>query len=75
PDSVALAAGYHSRAKGALGCALMLIERDQQWHIIAAKAVIVDGRRIKPDTWYGLHGGKVVRVDDDGDPIAKAVAK
>ncbi|MDQ7992975.1 MAG: hypothetical protein AAGC63_15495, partial [Propionicimonas sp.] len=72
-DSIAITTGWHGKAKGAVGCGLMLAERDDYGHLIGVKAVLVDGKRIKPDTWYGLHGGRVVRVDDDGEPITKAV--
>ena len=69
--SVALAAGYRSRAIGAKGCALCLIERGTDGKILAAKAVIVGrksgGRTIRPGVWYGLIGGCVVEVDDDGE--------
>jgi hypothetical protein len=72
-DSVAMASGWRGRAKGADGCALFLVERDDELHIVAAKAAIV-GRRcgnrlIKADVWYGLIGGKVVEVDSDGEAI------
>ena len=31
----------------------------------AVKAEIVDGEKIKPDTWYTLKGGEFVEVTDD----------
>ena len=75
--SVALAAGFEGYAKGDEGCVLSLIERADwrdDYRIISAKSVIVgreaDGRRIKPDTWYSLRGGKVVEVTADGEVIA-----
>jgi hypothetical protein len=72
-DSVAMASGYRGRAKGAEGCALMLVERDADMHIVAAKAVIVgrksNGRLVKADTYYGLIGGRVVEVDESGEAV------
>ena len=29
------------------------------------KAAIVDGEKIKPDTWYKLENGEFVEVEDD----------
>jgi hypothetical protein len=61
--SVALAIGRYCKAKGAKGCALCLIERGK-WNgsyfpIINAKVVIVDGKKIKENTWYTLINGKL----------------
>ena len=69
-SSVAMAAGYRGRAMGEAGCVLSLVERDEGYRIVAAKSVIVGKRGIKPGVWYGLHGGKVVPVDQRGEPIA-----
>jgi hypothetical protein len=59
---VALASGYNGRARGVLGTALFLTERDEEWTIVAAEAVIVDGKNIEPDVYYTLRGGKVVKA-------------
>ena len=64
---VALAAGYKCKAMGALGCAICCVERgawDGEAHpIIAVKAMIVDGEKIKADTWYWLQNGEFVEVE------------
>ena len=66
-DGVALAAGYVCKASGALGCAICCVERgewDGNTHpIIAVKAAIVDGKKIKADTWYRLKNGEFVEVE------------
>lgn len=66
-DGVALAAGYECKAMGALGCAICCVERgewDGNTHpIIAVKAAIVDGKKIKDDTWYRLKNGEFVEVE------------
>ena len=62
-ESVAIVTGYDSKAKGAIGCWLVLTERDEDYHIIDMKCVKVDGETIKPDTWYQLNGGKVQEAD------------
>ena len=62
-ESIALAGGYKSKAKGALGCWLVLAERDNKDHILGVKAVKVDGVQIKPDTFYILKDGEVVAYE------------
>ena len=59
-ESIALAGGYKSMAKGALGCWLVLAERDDKDHILGVKAIKVDGVQIKPDTFYILKVGEVI---------------
>ena len=64
---VALAAGYECKAMGALGCAIFCVERGEwdgeTYPIIAVKAAIVDGEKIKADTWYRLQNGEFVEVE------------
>ena len=64
---VALAAGYECKAMGALGCAIFCVERGEwdgeTYPIIAVKAAIVDGEKIKADTWYRLKNGEFVEVE------------
>ena len=62
-ESIALAGGYKSMAKGALGCWLVLAERDDENHILGVKAISVDGGRIKADTFYMLKDGEVVEYE------------
>ena len=57
-DSIAIVTGRDSKAKGSLGCWIVLTERDSDWHILNVKAAVVDGVRIKPDTWYQLVDGE-----------------
>ncbi len=58
-DSVAVVTGKDSKSKGALGCWLVLTERDEDWKIIEVKAVKVDGEKVKADTWYKLINGEL----------------
>ena len=64
---VALAAGYECKAMGALGCAICCVERGEwdgeTYPIITVKAAIVDGEKIKADTWYRLKNGEFVEVE------------
>ena len=66
-SGVALAAGIECKAKGAIGCAICCVERGE-WNgkaypIVAVKAAIVDGEKIKADTWYQLKNGEFVEVE------------
>ena len=65
-DSIALAAGRGCRAKGALGCWIVLAERGDwdgnSFPIVSVKAFKVDGVTVKADTWYMLVNGKLVEV-------------
>ena len=67
--AVALACGVDSMANGSLGCAICVVERGEwdgeTYPIKAIKAAIVDGKKIKADTWYTLKGGKFVEVKAD----------
>jgi len=58
-ESIALAMGYKGKAKGSLGCWLVLTEWDVNSHIITdVRCVKVDGKKIKPDTFYILENGE-----------------
>jgi len=59
-DSIAVVTGRDSCAKGAFGCWLVLTERDSDYKILRVRAVKVDGKKIKVDTFYKLIDGKVV---------------
>ncbi len=61
-QGAASATGYQGRAKGILGCALLLVERDAFGEIISAAGAIVGKKGIKPDTFYMLKRGKFVQA-------------
>ena len=66
-DSIALAFGVESKAKGALGCYIVLAEwtenDDGERELKTVKCHKVDGKTIKPDTWYTLKNGKFMEVE------------
>ena len=66
-DSIALAFGIQSKAKGALGCYIVLAEWAENdsgdYELKAVKCHKVDGKIIKPDTWYMLKNGKFMEVE------------
>lgn len=59
-DGIAIATGANSVASGAIGCYLVLTERDDNCHVVDMKCVKVDGKTIKPDTYYMLKNGKII---------------
>ena len=67
-ESVALAIGYQSKAKGALGCWIVLSEwkkdENDDWHIVDVKCSKIDGEKLKADTWYKLIDGEFI-VDEE----------
>ena len=64
--SVAAALGIASKAKGVLGCWLVLAEWDKDenynWHRKDVQCFKVDGKTVKPNTWYTLKDGRPVEV-------------
>ena len=68
-DSVAITTGYNSKAKASLGSAICICERGE-WNgetypLLAIKAAIIDGEKLKPDKWYKLENGEFVEVSED----------
>ena len=65
-ESIALAAGKDCKAKGALGCWIVLTERGKwdgsTYPIISVKAFKVDGKSIKDNTFYSLVNGEAVEM-------------
>ena len=67
-ESVAMAIGYNSKAKGSLGCFIVLAEYKElggEYHIVDVKSAKVDGEKIKPDTFYKLINGEFVEADKE----------
>ena len=72
-ESVAVAWGYHGKAKGVLGSYLVLADwegnendywNQNSWQLKGAKMVRVDGEIIKPDTYYTMKNGEVVEAEE-----------
>jgi hypothetical protein len=67
--SVALVTGYKSKAKASIGSAVVICERGEwngeDYPLLNIKSAIVDGKKLKADTFYTLENGKFVEADND----------
>ena len=68
-ESVAIDLGIEGRAKGALGCWLVLAEwaldeKSGEWYRIAVRSAMVDGTAILENTWYMLVEGEFKNVEE-----------
>ena len=73
-ESIAVAWGYKSRAKGVLGSYLVFADwegnenhywKQEEWKLKGAKMVQVDGEIIKPDTWYRIENGEIIECEEE----------
>ena len=64
-QTIAVAWGLHSKARGKIGSWIVCAEYNNNKKIKHAKTVMIDGETIKPDTWYTLKDGEFVEVHDD----------
>ena len=63
-DCLGAAWGRNCKVQGALGCYIVAAEHDDKGNIVAAELAKVDGKTIKPDTWYRLQNGEFVEVEE-----------
>ena len=72
-DSIAVAWGYHGKAKGVIGSYLVLADWEgdednywtqELWTLKGAKMVRVDGDNIKEDTFYTMRNGEIVECKE-----------
>ena len=65
-NGIACARGNNVRAKGGLGAVLVLVEeQSNNYNIAHWKAVEVDGKAVKANTWYRLKNGELMEAGDD----------
>ena len=71
-DSIAVAWGYKSKAKGVIGSHLVFADwegneneyyKPDSWTLKGAKMVRVDGETIKADTWYVIEDGEIKELE------------
>ena len=64
-NGLAVARGNNVKVRGGIGSILVIAEeKEDSCNVFNWKAVIVDGKNIKADTWYRLVEGEVVEVKD-----------
>lgn len=64
-NGLSVARGNDVRVKGGLGAILVIAEeKTDNYDIVDWKAVVVDGEKIKADTWYKLENGELVEVEE-----------
>ena len=72
-DSIAVAWGYHGKAKGVIGSYLVLADWEgdednywtqELWTLKGAKMVRVDGDNIKEDIFYTMRNGEIVECKE-----------
>ena len=63
-NGLSVARGNSCKVKGGIGAVLVLVEENKDdYDINAWAAAVVDGEKIKADTWYMLKNGEFVEVD------------
>ena len=63
-NGLSVARGNNVKVKGGLGAVLVIVEENNNdYDIKAWKAVVVDGKTIKADTWYRLVNGEFEEVE------------
>ena len=72
-ESIAVAWGYHGKARGVKGSYLVLADWEgdegnywtqDRWSLKGAKIVRVDGETIKENTWYTMVNGEIVEATE-----------
>mgnify|MGYP003290233432 CR=1 FL=1 len=65
-NGVGLCRGNNIKARGGLGSILVIaVENEDNYDIKEWKAEVVDGVKIKADTWYKLENGEFVEIEDE----------
>ena len=73
-ESIAVAWGYKSKAKGVLGSHLVFADwegnekryyEQSSWTLKGAKMVQVDGETIKENTWYRIENGEIIECEEE----------
>ena len=62
-SSVAIATGFEGKVRGAIGCAIVAVERNDDGDLLSIASGIVEGTSLKPDVWYMVIDGAFVEVE------------
>ena len=58
-----MAIAFDGQAKGAIGAVIVLLESDANGNVKNAKSYIVDGEKVKGDTYYKLVAGELTEIE------------
>ncbi len=58
-----VAIAFDGQAKGAIGAVIVLLESDANGNVKNAKSYIVDGEKVKGDTYYKLVAGELTEIE------------
>ena len=64
-NSIACALGINGAAKGAKGCWIAVAEYDGNCNVIGGRFAMVDGEKIKEDTYYTIKNGEFVEAKEN----------
>lgn len=65
-EGIACARGNGCRVRGGLGALLVIAEETTDgYEIVSWKAKVVDGEKIKADTWYCINNGRFTEAGDE----------
>ena len=64
-NGIACVRGQKVKVKGGLGALLIIGVENDDGNIKYHRTVVVDGEKVKPDTWYTLDGRKLVEDEPD----------
>ena len=64
-DSIACGLGSCCKARGKVGCWIVLAERDDEYKIKSVQTAKVDGKKIKEMVFYVLRDGKFCEADNE----------
>ena len=62
-NGVAIAFGRGAKAKGKIGSVLVLIDTDENGNILSERTLIVDGEKIKEDTYYTIKNNRLAKAE------------
>ena len=63
-NGLSVVRGNNVKVRGGMGAILVIAEEDKEtYDVVDWKAVVVDGKKVKADTWYMLISGELKEVD------------
>jgi hypothetical protein len=60
-----IACTFGGMVRGDIGAMIAIAELNDEYEIIKCKAVLVDGEKVKANTWYKLKNGRLIKVREE----------